>query len=86
MTDNQWIMQNIIDLKSDNALLRNKLKKYKKRLNELYIEAEDDEISQPRQLESIPETPEDSQAQPETQHEDCDPKPIKISRHDLRRR
>ena len=45
LTNDQWIIQNIIDIKSENAILRKKLEKYKKKMNDLYITAEDEELT-----------------------------------------
>ena len=45
LTNDQWMVQNIIDIKSENAILRNKPKKYKKKLNDLYITADDEELT-----------------------------------------
>ena len=47
LTNEQFMLQSIMDIKSENAVLRTKLKKYKKRLNEFYITAEDEEVSIP---------------------------------------
>ena len=47
LTNEQFMLQSIMDIKSENAVLRTKLKKYKKRLNEFYITAEDEEVSVP---------------------------------------
>ena len=49
LTNEQWIIQSIMDNKIDNAVLRTKLKKYKKRLNDLFITAEDEDVSIPVQ-------------------------------------
>ena len=49
LTNEQWIIQSIMDNKIENAVLRTKLKKYKKRLNDLYITAEDEDVSIPVQ-------------------------------------
>ena len=49
LTNEQWIIQSIMDNKIENALLRKKLENYKKRLNELYITAEDEDVSIPVQ-------------------------------------
>jgi len=83
LSNDQWIIQNIMDIKTENALLKTKLKKYKKRLSELYITADEDEVSVPIQ-EPVQEQIEE-QVGEYIQEDEPEPKP-KVSRYNLRRR
>ena len=81
LTHDQWIMQNLIDIKSENTVLKTKLKKYKKKLNDLCVVVEDDDVSIP--VQEHRETPIENVEQ----IENIEPQQVQyVSRHLSRRR
>ena len=82
LSNDQWMIQNMMDMKSENAIMKKKLEKYKKRLNELYFVMDDDEVG----------TPVLAQEQQNPEHtteniENIPPQPVRyVSRHLVRRR
>ena len=90
LTNDLWIIQNIIDLKTENALITKKYKKLKKELRGSYVTEEVDEVSEPVQPQPIPEEPIPEPVEPiQEEYYDIVPQqqPVqKMSRHLLRRR
>jgi len=87
LTNDMWVIQNIIDLKTENALINKKYKKLKKELRGSYVTEEVDEISEPVQVQ----TPQEPIHEEQQVYEELDiiPEQIqqqKICRHLLRRR
>ena len=81
LTQDQWILQNMMDIKSENAVLKTMLEDYNKRLNELYGVIEDDDVSIP--VQEHRETPVEN-VEP---IENIEPQQVQyVSRHLSRRR